>query len=269
MIDLVSNGVEVSMFNPADHGETIRQELELEDKFIALYAGAHGLANDLGTVLMAAKHLEACPDIVFVLVGDGKERPNLIRQAEELGLSNIRFVPAQPKARMPAFLATADVCVAILKAIPMFTTTYPNKVFDYMAAGRPTVLAIDGVIRKVIEDAHGGTFVQPGDPAALAAAVFTYYQDPDLRHRHGHNARSYVATHFDRQQQVLKLETTFERVYREKRMDRRIALALKRAFDVVVSFIALTLLLPLIGLIALTIDPTRHLMSGMPSREEG
>jgi len=255
-IALIPNGVEVSMFNPADQGEEVRQELGLEDKFIALYAGAHGLANDLGTVLLAAKRLEAYPDIVFVLVGDGKERPNLIRQAEELGISNVRFVPAQPKARMPAFLAAADVCIAILKPIPMFTTTYPNKVFDYMAAGRPTVLAIDGVIREVIEAADGGTFVQPGDPAALAEAVLTYYRDPDLRHRHGQNARSYVAAHFDRKQQAPKLEDTFQRVYREKRMNRRIALALKRAFDIVISLTALTLLSPLMALIALAIRLT-------------
>jgi lipopolysaccharide/colanic/teichoic acid biosynthesis glycosyltransferase len=252
-IALIPNGVEVSMFNPADQGEAIRQELRLENKFIALYAGAHGLANDLGTVLLAAKRLEAYPDIVFVLVGDGKERPNLIRQAEELGISNVRFVPAQPKARMPAFLAAADVCIAILKPIPMFTTTYPNKVFDYMAAGRPTVLAIDGVIREVIEAADGGTFVQPGDPAALAEAVLRYYRDPDLRHRHGQNARSYVAAHFDRSQQAPKLEDTFQRVYRKKRMNRRITLALKRAFDIVISLTALTLLFPLMALIALAI----------------
>jgi lipopolysaccharide/colanic/teichoic acid biosynthesis glycosyltransferase len=252
-IDLVPNGVEVSMFDPTNRGEAIRQELGLENKFIALYAGAHGLANDLGTVLLAAKRLEAYPDIVFVLVGDGKERPNLICQAEELGLSNVRFVPAQPKTRMPQFLAAADVCIAILKLIPMFTTTYPNKVFDYMAAGRPTVLAIDGVIREVIEAADGGTFVQPGDSAALAEAVLRYYRDPDLRHRHGQNARSYVAAHFDRSQQAPKLEDTFQRVYREKRTNRGIALALKRAFDIVVSLTALTLLSPLMALIALAI----------------
>jgi len=216
-IDLVSNGVEVDMFDPSDRGEAIRRELGLEGKFIALYAGAHGLANDLETVLLAAKHLENHPDIVFVLVGDGKERPNLIRRAGELRLSNVRFVPAQPKARMPAFLAAADVCIAILKAIPMFTTTYPNKVFDYMAAGRPTVLAIDGVIRKVVEAADGGIFVRPGDPEALAEAILAYYRDPDLRQRHGHNARAYVATHFDRQEQALKLKTVFERAYRERK----------------------------------------------------
>lgn len=215
-IDLVPNGVEVDMFDPHARGEAVRQELGVKDKFIALYAGAHGLANDLGTVLMAARRLQSHPDIVFVMVGDGKERPNLIRQAEELGLTNVRFVPAQPKARMPQLLAAADVCIAILKAIPMFTTTYPNKVFDYMAAGRPTVLTIDGVIREVIEAADGGTFVQPGDSKALAEAVLTYYRDPDLRHRHGQNARSYVAIYFDRSQQAPRLEDTFQRVYRKK-----------------------------------------------------
>jgi len=252
-IALIPNGVEVSMFNPADQGKAIRQELGLENKFIAFYAGAHGLANDLGTVLLAAKRLEAYPDIVFVLVGDGKERPNLIRQAEELGLSNVRFVPAQPKARMPQFLAAADVCIAILKPIPMFTTTYPNKVFDYMAAGRPTVLAIDGVIREMIEDSNGGTFVRPGDPTALAEAVLRYYQDPDLRHRHGQNARSYVAAHFDRSQQALKLDGAFQRVYQGKRMNRKVALAIKRAFDIIVSITALVLLSPFMALIALAI----------------
>ena len=255
-IDLVPNGVEVSMFNPADTGETTRQELGLEDKFIALYAGAHGLANDLGTILLAAKRLESHPDIVFVLVGDGKERPNLIRRAEELGLSNVRFILAQPKVRIPAFLAAADVCIAILKAIPMFATTYPNKVFDYMAAGRPTVLAIDGVIREVIEAADGGTFVRPGDPKALAEVVLAYHRNPSLRHRHGRNARRYVQTYFDRGQHALKLKTAFEQIYREKRIKWRIALALKRAFDIAVSLTVLTLLSPLIGVIALAIRLT-------------
>ena len=60
----------------------------------------------------------------------------------------------------------------------MFRTTYPNKVFDYMAAGRPTLLAIDGVIRQVMEAAEGGLFVPPGDDAALAEAALQCSEDP-------------------------------------------------------------------------------------------
>jgi len=85
-----------------------------------------------------------------------------------------------------------------------------------MADGRPTVLAIDGAIRQVIEAANGGTFVSPGDPEALAGAVLTYYRDSELRRRHGNNARSYIAKNFERQKQALKLQTIFELMY-EKR----------------------------------------------------
>jgi len=103
---------------------------------------------------------------------------------------------------MPEVLAAADVCVAILRDIPMFKTTYPNKVFDYMAAGRPTVLAIDGVIRTVVEEADAGIFVRPGDVAALGAAVETLAGDGPLRRRMGASAREHVAEHFNRERQA-------------------------------------------------------------------
>ena len=82
-------------------------------------------------------------------------------------LSNVIFAGVRPKKDMPLVVASADVCLAILQDIPMFRTTYPNKVFDYMAAGRPVALAIDGVIREVVEAAGCGHFATPGDPSAL------------------------------------------------------------------------------------------------------
>jgi len=216
-VTLVPNSVETSMFDPAADGAAVRREVGLDGRFVVLYAGAHGPANDLGIVLQAADRLRERRDIAFVLVGDGKEKQNLMRQAEEMALPNVHFIPAQPKSRMPELLAAADAGLAILKDIPMFTTTYPNKVFDYMAAGRPTVLAIDGVIREVIEAAEGGVFVPPGDPDALAKAVGDLADDRKRCRRLGQSARAYVEAHFERRDQVLKLKTVLERVCREKR----------------------------------------------------
>ena len=68
-------------------------------------------------------------------------------------------------------MAAADACIAILKPIQAYKTTYPNKVFDYMCAGRPVVLAIDGVIREVVEAAGCGLFTPPGDPQSLAETI--------------------------------------------------------------------------------------------------
>jgi len=217
-VTLIPNGVETATFDPDADGATVRHELGLDARFVVLYAGAHGLANDLGTVLQAANRLRDRIDIAFVLVGDGKEKPNLVHQAEEMALynANVYFIPAQPKSRMPEFLAAADAGLAILQDIPMFTTTYPNKVFDYMAAGRPTVLAIDGVIREVIEAAGGGIFVPPGDPVALAETVRDLADDPDRCWRMGRSARAYVKAHFERKQQAEKLERVLTFVSEEK-----------------------------------------------------
>jgi glycosyltransferase involved in cell wall biosynthesis len=197
-VELVPNGTDTTMFNPNVNGAAFRQSHGLDTKFVALYAGAHGLSNDLGIVLEAAKRLLPRKDIILVLLGDGKDKPALQARAAQDGLVNILFLPSIPKVEMPSALAAADACIAILKPVEMYKTTYPNKVFDYMASGKPVVLAIDGVIREVIENANGGIFVRPGDPDALSQAILLLADDPELAHRLGHQARIYVESHFER-----------------------------------------------------------------------
>jgi glycosyltransferase involved in cell wall biosynthesis len=99
---------------------------------------------------------------------------------------------------MSQALAAAGACIAILKPIPLYGTVYPNKVFDYLAAGRPVVLAIEGVIRQVVEEAGGGIPVRPGDAAALAAAIRRLAADPQTGRDMGLRGRRYVESHFDR-----------------------------------------------------------------------
>lgn len=195
---VVPNGVDVSMFSPERRGGSYRAAYGLQDAFIVLYAGAHGMANDLEVFLGAAERLGDQPGLQFILVGDGKEKGKLVDLAREKGLQNVQFHPPVPKEKMPEVLASADVCVAILKPLHAFTTTYPNKVFDYMAAGRPIVLAIDGVIRQVVESAQAGLFVPPGDPAPLAEAILRLAKNPQEGKDMGQAGRRFVEKHHDR-----------------------------------------------------------------------
>jgi len=196
-VELVPNGSDPSMFDPSDDGASFRTRYLLADKFVALYAGAHGMSNDLGVVLDAAKLLEGT-DIQIVLLGDGKEKPHLQAQAVAMGLANLTFAPSVPKSEMPGALAAADTCIAILKPLEEYKTTYPNKVFDYMAAGRPVVLAIDGVIREVVEAADCGIFAEPGNPSALAEAIRTLAEDKVKAREIGLRGRAYLEEHFSR-----------------------------------------------------------------------
>jgi glycosyltransferase involved in cell wall biosynthesis len=200
-VDIIPNGADPDMFDPMNTGLVFRSANHLEDKFVVLYAGAHGLSNDLGVALEGAKILQDVkftPEVTFTFLGDGKEKPALQKQAENMGLTNVLFLPPVPKIEMAAALAGADACLAILKPIEEYKTTYPNKVFDYMAAGRPVVLAIDGVIREVVEAAGCGIFVQPGNPSALAEAIKTLAGDPKLSRKMGLAGRKYLEEHSSR-----------------------------------------------------------------------
>jgi glycosyltransferase involved in cell wall biosynthesis len=211
-ISLIPNGVDASMFCPEDRGTEFRQELGLNGSFLATYTGALGPANAIPTILEAAEQLRDCPDVHFLLVGDGKERSNLEQEVRARRLPNVTFTGTFPKHRMRDVLAASDICLATLRNIPMFRTTYPNKVFDYMAAGRPTILAIDGVIKDVVCQAQAGLCVAPEDALGLARAVRELRSEPDKCRRMGQSARSYVVANFDRQTQARALETLLRRL---------------------------------------------------------
>jgi glycosyltransferase involved in cell wall biosynthesis len=209
-VEVVPNGSDPHMFTPRTNGSNFRRLHGLQGKFLVVYAGAHGISNDLGTLLEAACMLETQPEIHFVLVGDGKEKPDLIVEATRRGLTNVSFLPSVPKNDMPQVLAAADACVAILKPLPLYATVYPNKVFDYMAAGKPVLLAIEGVIRQVVEAAGAGIAIPPGDPHALAQAVRHLASDPQAGREMGLHGRSYVEAHFDRSVIAAKMLEQFQ-----------------------------------------------------------
>ncbi len=209
-IQLVENGVDLEMFDPSQDGSEFRKAHRLGGKFLVLYAGAHGVSNNLGVVLESARLTIEDKNIAYVFVGDGKEKSNLMRQAEENQLSNVLFIPSVPKNEMNQTLAAADACIAILKPIEMYKTTYPNKVFDYMAAAKPVLLLIDGVIREVVEKAECGVFIQPDNAQALANQLKIMQNEKKATTHMGGNGRNYVKEHFDRATLAAKMESIFQ-----------------------------------------------------------
>jgi lipopolysaccharide/colanic/teichoic acid biosynthesis glycosyltransferase len=259
-IVLISNGVDVAMFDPIfdpfgdpmPSGGEVRQRFGIGDEFLVVYAGALGTANDIETLLRAAERLRSEP-VRFLLVGDGRERPRLEEKAREARLDNVIFAGTVPKSEIPLVLAASDACVATLQNIAMFRTTYPNKVFDYMAAARPTVLAIDGVIREVIERSQGGIYVPPGDDLALSEAVQKLNGDRLSARRMGERAREYVCEHFDRNRQTAQLAELMVETSRPRVIEGFYRRKGKRAFDLLLSLGALLVLWPVMLVIGLLV----------------
>jgi glycosyltransferase involved in cell wall biosynthesis len=213
-VALIPNGADPSMFDPNRAGELFRESNHLQDKFVALYAGAHGMSNDLQTLLESARLLVG-KNIQIVFVGDGKEKPALIAHAKKMNLTNTTFLPSIPKTEMAEVLAGADACIAILKPLEEYKRTYPNKVFDYMATGRPVALAIDGVIREVVESAGCGYFASPGDAAALADVIAKLAEDKLKAREMGLKGRKYLEENFSRDKVADQLMSLLDEMVKE------------------------------------------------------
>ena len=195
----IPNGADVMAFSPGDRNNTWRERLGWGDRFVALYAGAHGRANALMQLVDAADALRGRPDILLVSAGDGPERQRCERAVQERGLTNIQFIGAVPKDEMPALINAADAGLAVLQNNPTFKTVYPNKVFDYMACCRPVVLAIDGVARTLVcGDAQAGLFAEPENGPAIAQAIARLRDEPALADRLARSGRNWVVVNADR-----------------------------------------------------------------------
>jgi len=189
----VPNGADVDSFTNCSAAPAVRRELGWGTRFVALYAGAHGRANALHQLVDAADSLRERSDILIVSAGDGPERAALEADARARGLDNIRFVGSIAKERMPAVIAAADAGLAVLQNNPTFRTVYPNKVFDYMACAKPTVLAIDGVARDLACDqAHAAIFAEPENGTAIAAAICQLADVPAAARTLGVNGHAWV-----------------------------------------------------------------------------
>lgn len=198
-ICFVPNGVDPDEFVPGPRDNAYRREMGFGDRFVVLYAGAHGRANALGQLVDAAALLRDRPDILLVCVGNGPDKPNVVARAKEKGVANILFADAQPKTRMPEVINAIDVGAAVLQNNPTFRTVYPNKVFDYMSCAKPVLLAIDGVAREMVCDhAQAGVFAEPENPRAIADAILRLAADPDLCRKMGESGRRWVAANVSR-----------------------------------------------------------------------
>lgn len=214
-IAFVPNGADVAAFRPASRDNDVRREFGWGDRFVAMYAGAHGRANALDQLVDAAWHLREHADILIALVGDGPERARLEQEARQRGLRNIQFCGSQPKPRMPDFVNACDLGIAVLQNNPTFKTVYPNKVFDYMACERPTLLAIDGVARALVcDEAGAGVFAQPEDGAAIARAILGMSRDPDTRAAMGKRGRAWVLENATREALAARYVAIMEEVLR-------------------------------------------------------
>lgn len=190
-VEVIPNFVDTERIVPAEPDNAYRREYDLTGRTVVMYAGNVGLSQSLDLVVDAARRHRDRDDLVFVINGGGSALEGL--RAQAAGLANLRFVPMQPRERLPEVLAAADLHLVPLRR-GLARSSVPSKLYSILAAGRPVLASVDAgtEVATTIERAGAGVSVPPEDPDAFCAALDALLDDPSRRGSMGAAGRSFV-----------------------------------------------------------------------------
>ncbi len=181
--------------------DSIRREIGGEDKFIVSYIGTHGMSHALEILLAAAHQLEKMSPqlpIHFLFVGEGAEKSRLLEIAASCQLSNVTFLPEQPRETLPAFYQASDVGIVPLRRLPIFTKVLPSKLFELMGIGCPIICSVEGEAAQLVDRSGAGICIEPENAAALCEAILRLRDDRSLRQRMSQAGQEFVRTNYSR-----------------------------------------------------------------------
>lgn len=212
-VTVIPNWADTDEIKPSSKHNEFSQEYGLDGKFVVSYAGIMSRFQALEVIVHTAAVLSSNSNVLFLMVGDGLERNKLMVEAERLGLTNVKFVPMQPKNKYPQILYASDVCLITLSRDTR-TPVVPAKLIRIMSSGRPVIASVpqDGDVPKIIAAANCGLVVEPEKPDMLAEAILRLYNNPSLAEELGRNGRAHVEKYFSINACVNKYEEIFLKV---------------------------------------------------------
>jgi glycosyltransferase involved in cell wall biosynthesis len=174
-----------------------RRQLGLEDRVVFFYGGNIGVAQDVDNIVRLANGLKGFDNIFFLLVGEGSEIARMNQSICDLGLRNIRILPAVPQEQYLAMLREFDVGMISLHR-NLTSHNFPGKLLGYMSCGKPVLASINpgNDIRRVLEEAGAGLCFDNGEDQRLQEAAHRLANDPALRATMGRNSRLLLEARF-------------------------------------------------------------------------
>lgn len=196
----IPNGIDVLEWEAQHEKLPEIHSLSLEDlrqkgKTLIGYAGAIGIANALDAFVETGLLIRNLP-IALVIVGDGPEKERLQEKVENLGLDNVVILPRIPKSAVPAFLKEMDALFFSLKDSPLFRFGIsPNKMMDYLMAGKPILQAVNAG-NNMVKEASCGLHIEQNNPQEIFKTIQKFVKmGPSLRDIWGKNGKNYVLKH--------------------------------------------------------------------------
>lgn len=218
-VHLIRDSVDLNVIRPGADGSAFRRRHGIGDReFVVLYSGSLGLKQGLFDVVHAAQlTAAACPEVRWVLVGEGETRVALARRVQSAGTEDrVLMLPLQPEAELAGMFAAADLLLlSQLRSVK--DTVIPSKLLMYMAAGRAILAAVnpESQAAAIVRDAQGGIIVPAEDPHSMAEAVRGAILNRSAIEIMAKRNRAYAERHFDRAAIVSAQQRVIEQIVGE------------------------------------------------------
>jgi colanic acid biosynthesis glycosyl transferase WcaI len=210
-ITVVTNGVDLEQFDRLATPGDARQRLGIPaDAFLVGYIGTTGVCQGLAAVVDAAELCRDMPGVRFLIMGEGAERASLELRAREKRLNNLHFADFVPHEQIADYYRALDLALIHLRPDPLFQTVIPSKIFEFMAASVPLLMATAGESAGIVQRAECGVSVPPGDALALAAAVRQAAGQRPMLVEMGRRGRAAVERGYSRRALARSLLTVLE-----------------------------------------------------------
>ena len=205
---IIPNFVDTAAVTPLARNNSFRRRHSLDDKFVVMYAGNVGYTHGTELLVEAAAKLQTINGLLFLIIGGGSKRADLVDLARARRLSNMAFLPTQPREVLAEMLAAADVFVLTCKP-GVGKTSFPGRIYNCLLAARPVVASYDedSDLSRFLRRAGAGMVTAPGNVEDFCQAVSTLYYDAALRERLGHSAAEFMAREYSPQAVVEQYET--------------------------------------------------------------
>jgi len=217
-VAVIPNWIDIDEIKPQpEKGHVVRKMANIPpDAPVVLYAGTIGHVSGAQVVVQAAKMASPASKVHWLFVGEGPLLPDLQHMAQ--GLSNVHFLPFQPRELLPAVQNCATISmVSLLPGKGIFSV--PSKVLGYMAAGKPVLASVDlhSETGRLVQQAQSGFVVEPGNPQALLHAVEQWVDDTERLNNAGDKGRLFLEQHYSRSKVCSQYADFFEQIVEERR----------------------------------------------------
>ncbi len=204
-IHLSPNATDTNIFVNIESDDIVKQ-YNLNNKYVVGYAGLLGFAQNPIIIIETAREFQNYKNIIFFIVGEGGMKIEMEQLADKYKLNNVIFVGEKPRKEIPYYINTFSCCLIPYKNTSLFTRTIPSKLFDYLAAGKPVIINLEGYASQIITTANAGLVAQPDNSIDLAKQILYLHNNIEIAKQMGINGRKYVEQYYDREKLLKELE---------------------------------------------------------------